>query len=200
MGITNMVQSALILALFGAISAKINSQAALFSVIIVYSLINIILGILILIFYKDVPFKRETHALVNVPQLKRVLKMPTTWLHVLIIFCSYAMCCSYFYITPYTTAVFGATAIIGAAMGYFSQYCRPIGCFVSGFAADRIGSSKVCAIAYIIMIVGIAGVIFTPGQPSLIWMLLIFIAAIYASMYACQSMHLAIMEEGEYPH
>lgn len=198
-GITNMVQSALILALFGAISTKINSQAALFSVIIVYSLINIILGILILIFYKDVPFKRETHALVDVPQLKRVLKMPTTWLHVLIIFCSYAMCCSYFYITPYATAVFGATAIIGAAMGYFSQYCRPVGCFVAGFLADKFGSSKVCAISYAIMIIGLIGLIATPGKASMIWMLLVFCAAIYASMYACQSMHFAIMEEGDYP-
>ena len=199
-GITNMVQSALILALFGYLSVKISDKAALSSVIATYSVINVLLGIMVFTMYKEPEFKRETKAIIDVKALKKVLSLPTTWLQCLIIFCSYAMCCSYFYITPYATEVFGATAVIGAAVGYFSQYCRPIGCFVSGFAADRIGSSKVCAIAYIIMIVGIAGVIFTPGQPSLIWMLLIFIAAIYASMYACQSMHFAIMEEGEYPH
>ena len=33
----------------------------------------------------------------------------------------------------------------------------------------------------------------------MIWMLLIFIGIIYVSMYAIQSMHFAIMEEGEYP-
>lgn len=198
-GITNMVQSALVLALFGFVSSKVSTQAGLTSVIVVYSVINILLGILVMVFYKEPEFKRETKALVDVPVLKRVLKMPTTWLHVLIIFCSYAMCCSYFYITPYTTAVFGATAVIGAAMGYFSQYCRPIGCFVAGFAADKFGSSKVCAISYAIMIAGLLGVIFTPGKASMVWMLLVFCAAIYASMYACQSMHFAIMEEGDYP-
>ena len=198
-GITNMVQSAIMLGVFGYVSAKFSSKAGLFTVITVYSIVDVILGLLIFVLYKEPEFQRETKALVNVPQLKRVLKMPTTWLHVLIIFCSYAMCCSYFYITPYATAAFGATAVIGAAMGYFSQYCRPVGCFVSGFLADKFGSSKVCAFSFVIMIAGIVGVILTPGSKSLVWLLLVFCAAIYASMYACQSMHFAIMEEGDYP-
>ena len=198
-GITNMVQSALMLAAFGFISAKFSSKAGLFTVIIVYSLIDVILGLLIFFFYKEPEFHRETKALVDVPQLKRVLKMPTTWLHVLIIFCSYAMCCSYFYLTPYATAAFGASAVVAAALGYFSQYMRPIGCFASGFLADKIGSSKVAAISFIIMIVGIVGVVLTPASKSMVWMLLVFCAGIFASMYAAQSMHFAIMEEGDYP-
>lgn len=201
-GITNMVQSALILSLFGILSAKISDKAALTSVMAIYSAINVLLGVLVFCMYKETETedeKTEKKALIDVPALKKVLKLPTTWLQAIIIFCSYAMCCSYFYITPYTTAVFGATAVIGAAMGYFSQYVRPIGCFVAGFAADKFGSSKICAISYAVMIIGTLGVILTPGNPSLIWMLLIFIAAIYASMYACQSMHFAIMEEGDYP-
>ena len=80
-----------------------------------------------------------------------------------------------------------------------SQYCRPVGCFASGIFADKFGSSKIPSISYVVMINGIFGIIFTPGQPSMIWMLLVFIAAIYASMYAIQSMHFAIMEEGNYP-
>ncbi len=199
-GITNMVQSALILTLFGVLSVKISDKAALSSVILVYSAINVLLGIFVYFMYKEQEYKKESKAFVDIPTLKKVLKLPTTWLQGLIIFCSYAMCCSYFYITPYSTSVFGATAVIGAAIGYFSQYCRPIGCFTAGFAADRISSSKVCLIAYSVMLIGILGVILIPGQPSLIWMLLVFIAAIYVSMYACQSMHFAIMEEGDYPH
>ena len=95
--------------------------------------------------------------------------------------------------------MFGTSAVIAAALGYFSQYCRPVGCFASGIFADKFGSSKILSISYVVMIIGIFGIIFTPGQPSMIWMLLVFIAAIYASMYAIQSMHFAIMEEGNYP-
>lgn len=198
-GVTNMVQSALILALFGIVSKKINAGAGLNTVIIVYSVINIALGVLIFLFYKEEEFKRDKKALINVPELKRVVKMPETWLNTLIIFCSYAMCCSYFYITPYATEVFGATAIIGAAAGCFSQFVRPVGCFISGFAADKIGASKVCAISFCVMIVSMIGIICTPGKMSLIWIVIISLAGVYASMYACQSMHFAIMEEAEYP-
>lgn len=198
-GITNMVQSAAVLAAFGILSEKISAQAGLFTIIIIYSVIDIALGFLILFMYREPPFHRESNAIVNLPVLKRVLKMPTTWLNAIIIFCSYAICCSYFYITPYTTAVFGATAVIGAAIGYFSQYVRPVGCFIAGFTADRIGSSKVLLGSFILMIIGMLGLIFIPGKKSMIGILLVFCAVIYASMYAAQSMHFAIMEEADNP-
>lgn len=204
-GITNMIQSALVLGLFTLVASRFTDKIALSAVIAVYSVVNILLGILVFFLYKEPTVETsETKpevkkSLIDVKALKKVLKMPTTWLQAIIIFCSYAMCCSYFYITPYTTAVFGATVVIGAAMGYFSQYVRPVGCFAAGFFADKFGSSKILLISYGVMIIGTLGVILTPGRPSLIWMLLIFIAAIYASMYACQSMHFAIMEESDYP-
>ena len=43
------------------------------------------------------------------------------------------------------------------------------------------------------------GLIVLPGQPSMIYMLMLFCAAIYASMYGIQSLHFAILEEGDYP-
>lgn len=202
-GIVNMVQSALILALFGYLTKAASEKTALSAVIITYSVICILLGILVFFMFKEPPREEgESGApqkLFDLAVLKKVAKMPTTWLQIVIIFCSYAMIISYFYITPYATSVFGTSAIIAAALGYFSQYCRPVGCFASGIFADKFGSSKILTISFIIMIVGILGLIFTPGQPNMIWMLLVFIAAIYASMYAIQSMHFAIMEEGNYP-
>ena len=202
-GVVNMIQSALILAMFGFLAKAYSDQAALSAIIIVYSLINVLLGILVFCMFKEPEAEagadEKPKKLFDPAVLKRVAKMPTTWLQILIIFCSYGMIISYFYITPYATSVFGMSAVVAAAMGYFSQYCRPVGCFASGIIADKIGSSKVAAIGFVIMIAGIAGVIFTPGQPSMLWMLLVFIAAIYVSMYAIQSMHFAVMEEGEYP-
>ena len=197
-----MVQSAIVLALFGYLAKVSTDKTALSAVIIIYSVICVLLGILVFFMFKE-PARSEGEEgpkkLFDMKILKRVAKMPTTWLQILIIFCSYAMIISYFYITPYATSVFGTSAVIAAALGYFSQYCRPVGCFASGIFADKFGSSKILSISYVVMIIGIFGIIFTPGQPSMIWMLLVFIAAIYASMYAIQSMHFAIMEEGNYP-
>lgn len=73
-GITNMVQSALVLAMFGFLSSRLNTNFALMTVIVVYSTINILLGILVIIFYKEEHFERHTTALINVPAMKKLLK------------------------------------------------------------------------------------------------------------------------------
>ena len=59
-GITNMVQSAIMLGVFGYVSAKFSSKAGLFTVITVYSIVDVILGLLIFVLYKEPEFKRET--------------------------------------------------------------------------------------------------------------------------------------------
>lgn len=203
-GIVNILQSAFVLGMFGYLSKVKSEQIALNGVIITYSLICILLGIIVYFLLgkqtnANVAKKSEEKRFVDKEVLIKILKMPTTWLNSIIIFTSYAVIISYFYITPYTTSVFGLTAVIAAALGYFSQYCRPLGCFATGVIADKIGSSKMMLILYIVLIIGVLGLIFVPGQPSMIWLLLLFIAAMYTSMYGIQSLHFAIMEEGDYP-
>lgn len=200
-GIVNIVQSAFVLGLFGYMSEVSSDHNALSAVITTYSIICVLLGIIVFFNLKKINIakNREDKKIVDTKVLKKVLKMPTTWLSAGIIFTSYAVIISYFYITPYTTSVFGVSAVIAAALGYFSQYCRPLGCFFTGIIADRIGSSKMMAIAYLVLLGGWIGVIAVPGKPSMIAVLLVFIAAIYASMYGVQSLHYAILEEGDYP-
>lgn len=200
-GIVNIVQSAFVLSLFGYISKVSTEQKALSAVILTYSSICVLLGFIVFISLerKDTVKGTADKKILEKDILIKILKMPTTWLCSAIIFTSYAVIISYFYITPYTTSVFGVSAVIAAALGYFSQYCRPLGCFFTGIVADKIGSSKMMAIAYLILISGLVGVIAVPGQPSMIWLLLVFIAAIYVSMYGIQSLHYAILEEGDYP-
>ena len=200
-GIVNIVQSAFVLSLFGYLCKVSTEQRALSAVITTYSVICILLGILVFFALEKKVVGRGTEGkkIVNIDILIKILKMPTTWLSSVIIFTSYGVIISYFYITPYTTSVFGVSVVIAAALGYFSQYCRPLGCFFTGVVADKIGSSKMMSIAFVVLILGWMGVIAVPGQPSMIWLLLVFIAAIYTSMYGIQSLHYAILEEGDYP-
>lgn len=200
-GIVNIVQSAFVLGLFSYLCKVSTEQKALSAVIMTYSVICILLGFLVFFALEKKVTVKGTgdKKILETAVLRKILKMPTTWLCSVIIFTSYAVIISYFYITPYTTSVFGVSPVIAAALGYFSQYCRPLGCFFTGITADKIGSSKMMAIAYLILIVGLLGVIAVPGQPSMIGLLLLSIAAIYVSMYGIQSLHYAILEEGEYP-
>lgn len=202
-GITNIIQSVFVLAIFAFFSRRMSEKMALSAVIIVYSVICLILGFAIMFLYKEVDEESEEKSdekkSFDWNVLKKILKMPTTWIAAIIIFPSYAMIISYYYITPYASLAFGTTAVISAAIGYLSQYCRPIGCVGSGIIGDRIGVSNMVIISYILMILGIIGLILVPGKPSMIFMLLISIALIYTTMYALQAMHFAILSEADYP-
>ncbi|MBO0999048.1 MFS transporter [Bacillus sp. SD075] len=205
-GAAKVIESALVLGLFAFLAKQMSDRLALSSVIIFYSVMCILLGIMIMLLYKEQDgnnssdeIKEKADKKFDWAILLRILKMPTTWLAAILILTSYAMINSFYYITPYATAAFGASTIIAAALGYFSQYCRPIGSFGSGIIGDRIGISNMVIIGYCVLALGLAALIVLPGKPSFILLLLVFIAIIYISMYALQATHFAILVEGDYP-
>lgn len=205
-GLAKVIESALVLAMFAFVAKKLTDSMALTSVIIFYSVMCISLGLIILFIYREPVSNAAVEAGEAADQTKfkwpvlfKILKMPTTWLAAILILTSYSMINSFYYITPYATAAFGASTVIAAALGYFSQYCRPIGSFSSGIIGDRIGISNMVIIGYCVLAVGLVALILLPGKPSLILLLLIFIAVIYISMYALQATHFAILVEGDYP-
>jgi MFS family permease len=207
-GITNIVHFSLILAMFSYLSSNFSDKLGLSAIIFVYSAVCVLLGIIVFFNLKETDPELETATgqdteekkpLFNVPVLKKVLKMPHTWLVIIMMFTSYATLIGYYYIAPYTTSVFGASVVLAAAFTIFSQYCRPIGCFVAGIMGDKVGSSKVMLVGFAVMILGILGIIFTPGKASLVYVVVVFACAIYTSMYAIQALHYAILEEGDYP-
>ncbi|MBT2719061.1 nitrate/nitrite transporter [Bacillus sp. ISL-57] len=205
-GAAKVIESALVLGLFAFLAKQLSDKLALSSVIIFYSVMCILLGFMIMLLYKEPDgnnssdeIKEKADKKFDWAILLRILKMPTTWLAAILILTSYAMINSFYYITPYATAAFGASTIIAAALGYFSQYCRPIGSFGSGIIGDRIGISNMVIIGYCVLAIGLAALIVLPGKPSFILLLLVFIAIIYISMYALQATHFAILVEGDYP-
>lgn len=205
-GLAKVIESALVLAMFAFVAKKLTDNMALTSVIIFYSVMCIGLGLIILFIYREPVSDAAVEAGEEADQTKfkwpvlfKILKMPTTWLAAILILTSYSMINSFYYITPYATAAFGASTVIAAALGYFSQYCRPIGSFSSGIIGDRIGISNMVIIGYCVLAAGLVALILLPGKPSLILLLLIFIAVIYISMYALQATHFAILVEGDYP-
>ncbi|MED4697329.1 MFS transporter [Peribacillus frigoritolerans] len=205
-GAAKVIESALVLGLFAILAKQLSDKLALSSVIIFYSVMCILLGFMIMLLYKEPDgnnssgeIKEKEDKKFDWAILLRILKMPTTWLAAILILTSYAMINSFYYITPYATAAFGASTIIAAALGYFSQYCRPIGSFGSGIIGDRIGISNMVIIGYCVLALGLAALIVLPGKPSFILLLLVFIAIIYISMYALQATHFAILVEGDYP-
>ncbi|MGL5695137.1 MAG: MFS transporter [Peptostreptococcaceae bacterium] len=195
-GVTNAIYLSLFLAIFGYLSSKVDGKFGLTFIIIVYSAINIIVGIVVFIKLKD--NEKEVTSKFDKQAFFKVLKMPHTWLIIIIMFCSYSMNMSFYYFTPYSTEAFGASAVFASAIAILAQYCRPLASAGAGILGDKISSSKVIAYGFILMFVGIVGVILTPTKSSMIIGLIISCIALYISMYAIQGLHYSLLEEGNY--
>lgn len=199
-GIVNAVVMSVAVAIFGYFSAKAAEGQGVVSIVAFYSAVTIILGILNIFFLKGIgeTGKDSSSGSFDFKLIGQLMKNPYLWLMVIIIFCTYMINMSWHLISPYTSLAFGTSAILAVILNSSTQYIRPFAAFASGFIGDRIGSSKCILSAEILTLVGLIILLLTPQHSSVIPIILSCLC-IFASMYATQSMHFAIMEEGNFP-
>lgn len=199
-GIVNAVHLAITLAIFNFLSKAAGNLAGLNGVIIFYSAVCIILGILVFCFMKEE--KREKNSeekteRLNLKQIVEVVRMPAVWILSLILCCTYTMNILFYYFTPYATSHFGMTAAAGAVVTMLAQYIRPVAAFGGGIAADRVGRSKVLYVTFGLMAVCTFVILFSGNlSPA---MFTVICALIYAGMYGGYSMVFSMMDEGGIP-
>ncbi|MTI70682.1 MAG: MFS transporter [Firmicutes bacterium] len=201
-GISNIIFMTIAVGIFDFFTKKMNAQAGLTSVMAFYSVLAFIMAIFIFFALKGIEEKsdgeEEKNNKLDVALLKQVLKNKYMWMMVTIMFCSYTMCIAYTYFNPYATSQFGSTVTFAAFITTFAQYTRPVACIGSGTLADKISSSRVFLIGFLMMIAGLIGVLVIPGQASMIPVFIIAVAACYIAMYATQSLHFTLFEEARF--
>lgn len=198
-GISNAVYLAIALMLFGVLGSRGGISLGIRSIIVFYSTITVTLGIISTFLLRGLKEgKGEENSKFSFKYVGIILKKPATWLLTGIIFTTYSVNMSYYYIAPYTSMAFVTSALVAAAISSSSQYIRPFAAFGAGILGDRVNSSKVMLTAQIMSGVGIVTVLLTPASSTIIPILLACVI-IYASMYMSQSMHFAIMEEADFP-
>ena len=137
-GITNAVHLAITLAIFNAMTAKANDLAGLNGVIVFYSGLTILLGVVVFFMLKDnnKDEKKDESSKINLSGILSAVKMPVVWILSMILCCAYTMNILFYYFTPYATAVLGMSAAAGAVVTMLAQYVRPVAAFSGGIAAD----------------------------------------------------------------
>lgn len=201
-GISNIIFMTIAVAIFDSFSKRINNQAGLTAVMAFYSALAFIMAIIILFSFKKFDKAPQEGDMekkkLDVALLKQLLKNKYMWMMVTIMFCSYTMCIAYTYFTPYATSQFGSTVVFAAFITVFAQYTRPIACIGAGVIADRISSSRVFLVGFLMMIVGLIGVLLIPGKASLVPIFILCVAFCYIAMYATQSLHFTLFEEARF--
>ena len=195
-GISNAVYLAVAALIFGQLSVMKSESFGVRGIILFYSVMTICLGGLDILLLRNIneEQKGDGSDCVNLKMLTQPMKMPTVWLMIGIIFATLTLSTGYYYISPYVTEAFGVSALLGAVLSSSSQYIRPVASFGAGVLGDRVNNSKVMLMGQIGLGIGLCLILFV--QPSLgILPILVACLMIFFSMYVCQTMHFAIMEE-----
>lgn len=199
-GISNAVYLAVAALIFGQMTVLKNESFGIRGIILFYSCMTILLGVLDIFLLKNINDgqKSDSRDVVNLKMLAKPLKMPAVWLMIGIIFATLTLSTGYYYISPYVNEVFGVSALLGAILSSSSQYIRPIASFGAGVLGDQINNSKVMLIGQIGLAAGLLLILFTPSGLGVV-PILIACVMIFFSMYMCVTMHFAIMDEEDFP-
>jgi len=182
-----------------AFFARLGSGSdALSLVITAYALLCLLLGVITWLFFNEESSEDRSSSDLR-GNIIKVVKMPKVWLITLIIFCTHWAVCATQYLVPFSTQVFGASVIFGAALSIMKDYVRPIVAAVSGIAGDRIGSSKVISFGFLLLLAGFVSLLIVPGRINLLFLLIINSGLVYLAMYMIRALYYALLEEGDIP-
>jgi nitrate/nitrite transporter NarK len=199
-GITEVLSSTALLAVFAEMGS---GNLALSWVIILFSALNIAIGIMTWFSLED---SAQDHAAgkeqsekIGLKDIIKVLKMPVVWLISIVILAAYSAYWGSYYFTPYATDAFKMSIVFGGALGVGKMWLKPLPALGAGFLGDRIGPSRTCALAFVILMVSFGIFTFIPTQPSLVLVLIINTAVAALAIFALRGVYFALLEEGGVP-
>lgn len=197
-GLIPMLYGLAILAVFNGLGAATIGFRA---VIIGYSVVSILAGILVLLFLSDPKQEREDKKGSIFQDILQIIKMPSIWLIALIIFSSYIMYTAQSYITPYLTELFqmgvSTAALISLIRTYFiAIFAGPIG----GIFADKIGSStKVLSYAFVVIVLTVGAFWIIPASPRFLSLVIVAMILLAASVFVTRGIYFAALDEVKIP-
>lgn len=180
------------------IGVKANSDIiGMRAIIIYYSIITIISGILV--FWKVRDNKIEESEKITFKDLGKVLKLPAVWIIGIVTFCNYVFTLSVYYYIPYATSLLGVTVTFGATLAALRRYLSPISNVGGGYIGDKIGTGNLLLTSFLVMAAGTVAILFLPLEASSVVLFTILYIIIYFFYNVNYSLTWAMMDEGKIP-
>ncbi len=159
-GVVEALLASVALFIFSSILGKsielADKRVALIAVIYMYSIVLIVTAVLVMIFVTDDKkmlandaAKKDAvkSAAFNFGDLGVIFKNPKIYLHGGIIFMGYAVFWTVYYLGGFLESNVGISAVQVASVMVIVLWMRPVGGFIGGFLADKIGKENVQMLA-----------------------------------------------------
>lgn len=191
-------------AVFGSFAEEV---AGFRGVIIYYSILLVIAGILVGLFLKEPQKAVEAKAAAE-PARKTtladfiaILKYPPIWMCGVLVFCAYANGCFSNYINPYFVTGFGVSSKMAALLTTTAASIAAVSAaYLGGILADKIGSRiKYIAINFILMTVFSVVLLLVPVTPALLWVFYVPSILLFFCYYSIKALFFSTMDDVNIP-
>lgn len=166
-------------------------------IIIFYSAITIISGLLILWKIKEENIGESEK--VSFKDIKNVLRLPAVWIIAIVTFCNYVFTLSLYYFTPYATGILGMSVTLGATLAAVKRFLSPVSNVGGGYIADKVGTGNLLLVSFLAMAGGTLAMLLLPLSPSSIVVFIILYLVIYFFYNVNYALTWAMMGEGNIP-
>jgi len=196
-GIAAAIMAPLAVIVFQIGVKQIDDVTGMKYVIIFYSILTILCGILV--FFKMGNEKIEDGERISFKDIGKVLRLPAVWIIGSVTFCNYVFTLSLYYFTPYATSILGATVTFGATLAAAKRWISPISNVGGGYLTDRVGTGNLLLVSFLVMAAGTAGILFLPTNAGMIAAFTILFLISYFFYNVNYAMTWAMMDEGGIP-
>lgn len=143
--------------------------------------------------------KSKNHRNLTLSGVKQLLQKRTIWLQAIIVLCAYVGYKSTDDFSLFASDAFGYDDVEAARIGTISFWVRPIAAVGAGLVADRISSSRVIIISFVLVI--FSSMVFTSGilMPGMYWILVLTVVTTSAGIYALRGIYFALLHEAKVP-
>jgi sugar phosphate permease len=158
------------------------------------------IGVLVWLFLKSTVNEKDILLQkITVKDIKKVLRLPTVWLLMIIILCAYVGYKITDVFSLYAREVMEYDEVNSAKVGTFLLFIRPIVGVIIGFLADKTRVSFWLVISFLLSIIG--AILFASGiiSPSTTTLFFLSVIVTACGIYAARSLYFATMKEGNIP-
>ncbi len=176
---------------------KLDDATGMKYIIIFYSIITIISGLLVFLKMNDENIGESEK--LSFKEIGKVLRLPAVWIIGIVTFCNYVFTLSLYYFTPYATGILGMTVTLGATLAAVKRFVSPISNVGGGYIADKVGTGNLLLVSFLAMAAGTLAILFLPLSTSSIIIFIILFLVIYFFYNVNYALTWAMMSEGNIP-
>lgn len=196
-GVAAAIMAPLAVIIFRLGVNKLDDATGMKYVIIFYSIITIISGLLV--FWKMNDENIGESDKLSFKEIGKVLRLPAVWIIGIVTFCNYVFTLSLYYFTPYATGILGMTVTLGATLAAVKRFLSPLSNVGGGYIADKVGTGNLLLVSFLAMAAGTLAILFLPLSSSSIIVFTILFLVIYFFYNVNYALTWAMMSEGNIP-